>query len=395
MKYSAIIFLCGAVMLGSCHKHNAADDELRHHHHNHAESHKHSHEGHVHGEESEEAEAKPDDGEIVLSPAMAERFGVATDTIQAAPMAATIRATGVVLNTADGAAVVAAPAAGTLRIARGIMPGVKVAAGSVIASVNAQGVAGGDTNAAAKAALDAAKRELDRLEPLHAERLVTDDVYNAARAAYESARAAYSTRAEGGRAVSPIAGVITSLDAVQGQYVDAGQAIATVSASQRLQLRVDVPERRRSALAQVDGVNVRVPGSEAVVALKARRVAASNAMAASMPGYVPVYFEVDNDGTLAPGATVDAWLTAEAKGEPVISLPRTAVSEQQGRYYVYVRLDEDCYRKLPVTLGASDGVRVAVTSGLKGGEAVVTEGVSEVRLAETAGVVPEGHSHNH
>lgn len=49
-----------------------------------------------------------------------------------------------------------------------------------MATVNAQAVAGGDSNAAAKAALDAAKRELDRLEPLHADRLVTDDVYNAA-----------------------------------------------------------------------------------------------------------------------------------------------------------------------------------------------------------------------
>lgn len=393
MKHSAIILLCGAAMLGACHSHSEADDELRHHHHHHS----HGHEGQK-GHEGHESHVVADehaDGEIVLAPAMADRFGVKTDTVEAAPMVAAIRATGVVTNTADGAAVVSAPASGTLRMASGIMPGTRVGAGAVVATVNAQGVAGGDTNAAARAALDAARRELDRLEPLHAERLVTDDVYNAARAAYESARAAYSTRAEGGRAVSPIAGVITSVDAVQGQYVEAGAPIATVSVSQRLQLRVDVPERRRAALAQIDGVRVRVPGSETVVELKARRVAASTSMAASMPGYVPVYFEVENDGALAAGATVDAWLTAAGTGAPVLSLPRAAIAEQQGNYYVYVRLDEDCYRKQPVTLGASDGVRVAITSGLKGGEAVVTEGVTAVRLAETSGVVPEGHSHNH
>ena len=121
-------------------------------------------------------------------------------------------------------------------------------AGGHVATIDSRGVAGGDTNAAAKAALDAAQRELARLEPLHAERLVTDDVYNAARAAYESARAAYSSRADGGRAISPIAGTITSVDVAQGQYVEAGAPIATVSAAERLVLRVDVAERMRSRL---------------------------------------------------------------------------------------------------------------------------------------------------
>lgn len=399
MKHHACILLCAAALLTACHSHNAADDELRHHHHHHShEGHNHKgHEGHNHGTEAEKAatEEKHADGEIVLAAAMAERFGVAAEKIVPAPMKSTVRATGVVLDAADGSAVVAAPTAGIVRIAAGIMPGARLSAGQTVAVVNASGVAGGDTNAAAKAALDAARRELERLEPLHAERLVTDDVYNAARANYEGARAAYSNRAEGGRATSPIGGTIVSLDVKQGQYVDAGTPIATVSASRRLVLRVDVPERLRRDIGGVDGVNVRVPGTEDVVALNARRVTSAPAAPASMPGYVPVYFEVENDGALAPGVTVDAWLTSAGGDAPVLSVPRAAVAEQQGRHFVYVRIDDDCYMKLPVTLGASDGVRVRIKSGLNGGENVVTSGVTAVRLAETSGVVPEGHSHNH
>lgn len=63
--------------------------------------------------------------------------------------------------------------------------------------------------------------------------------------------------------------------------------------------------------------------------------------------------------------------------------------------FVFVKLDDECYTKVPVETGASDGRRVRVTSGLHGGETVVVEGAVTVRLAESSGVVPEGHSHNH
>ncbi|MDE6486566.1 MAG: efflux RND transporter periplasmic adaptor subunit [Muribaculaceae bacterium] len=391
MKHIADIMLgASLLLLTSCHSHSSADDELRHHHHHH----NHAHAGHAAENHTDDSE-KTDGDEIVLAPEMAGRFGVATDTVRPAPMAVTIRATGTVLDAPGGSAVVSAPAAGMVRFAAGVAPGARLRAGALVATIDSRGVVGGDAGAAAKAALDAAQRELARLEPLHAERLVTDDVYNAALAACESARAAYSSRADGGRAATPIAGTIISVDVAQGQYVEAGAPLAAVSAAERLVLRVDVAERMRSRLAAVDGVNVRVPGTEQVVALKGRRVVSGPAVSASMPGYVPVYFEFDNDGTIAPGAVVDAWLTEAGSGAPVISLPRTAIAEQQGSHFVYVRLDEDCYRKLPVRLGASDGVRVVVVSGLQGGENVVTSGVTAVRLAETSGVVPEGHSHNH
>lgn len=194
---------------------------------------------------------------------------------------------------------------------------------------------------------------------------------------------------------APITGTLTSLSVAQGQYVEAGAPIAVMSAATRLLLRVDVPERLRSRIAAADGVNIRVPGSEEIVTLAARRVASAPAVSASMPGYIPVYFEFDNDGSVAPGSALDAWLTSAGSGEAVLSVPRTAIAEQQGGYFVYVRTGDETYEKLPVRLGASDGMRVVIASGLKGGERVVTRGVTAVRLAETSGVVPEGHSHNH
>ena len=63
--------------------------------------------------------------------------------------------------------------------------------------------------------------------------------------------------------------------------------------------------------------------------------------------------------------------------------------------YVFVRIDDDCYRKLPVRTGSNDGQRIEILSGLDGGEDVVVTGTTTVRIAESSGVIPEGHNHNH
>ena len=78
-----------------------------------------------------------------------------------------------------------------------------------------------------------------------------------------------------------------------------------------------------------------------------------------------------------------------------MSVPAEALSEQQGDYFVYERLDEECYAKRRVEIGASDGMRVEIRSGVEPGTLIVGKGVTTVRLAETGSNIPEGHSHNH
>jgi len=97
---------------------------------------------------------------------------------------------------------------------------------------------------------------------------------------------------------------------------------------------------------------------------------------------------------VASGSWVEVWLLgAETTAE--VSIPRSAITEQQGLYFVYVRVAEEVYERREVTLGADDGARVLVTKGVKSGDAVVTRGAVQVRLAAMSGIIPEGHSHSH
>ena len=74
-------------------------------------------------------------------------------------------------------------------------------------------------------------------------------------------------------------------------------------------------------------------------------------------------------------------------------VPITAISEQQGLYYVYVQLDEECYQRREVELGADDGLRVRILSGLEPGERVVTRGAVNLKMASASGAIPHGHEH--
>lgn len=344
--------------------------------------------GHTDGAHAPAAEDDADGhGELIeLADEQAARLGVEVDTIQPGEFADAIRCSGVIERSAADAATATAPAAGIVTLAPGITVGATVGRGALIATVNPSAVSGGDQNRAAKAALDAARREVERLTPLMADRLATAAEYNAAVAAYEAAKAAYSPAAGTGRVVAPRAGVITAVAAADGTYVQPGQAVATVAGDNRLTLHAEITGDNAPRLASITDARI---GDFTLSRHGGRKEGVS-----SENGYACIFFSFDNDGSRLPGSGVEVYLLGVAR-PGVIAVPLGAISEQQGEYYVYLKHSPGHYEKAPVSLGASDGLRVEITSGLKGGETVVTAGATTVRLAESSGAVPEGHSHSH
>ena len=109
---------------------------------------------------------------------------------------------------------------------------------------------------------------------------------------------------------------------------------------------------------------------------------------------MPVYFSAGRTPGLVAGTTFTAYLLGTPRHD-VVSVPSTAISEQQGDYFVYEQLDDECYAKRRVDIGATDGQRVEITQGIAPGTPIVVKGVTTIRLAETGSNIPEGHTHNH
>ncbi|MCM1075784.1 MAG: efflux RND transporter periplasmic adaptor subunit [Bacteroides sp.] len=335
--------------------------------------------------------------DIVMSPADASRFGVEVDVVRKVPFSETVKVSGEILPAASDRAVVAAPTAGIVRLAGGVEVGKTIGGNETVASISAGNVSGGDANRTAKATLDAAKRELDRITPLLADGIVTKKDYNDALRAYEEAKSAYSPVAATGRASSPITGIISELLVNDGSYVEAGQPIATVARSQRLTLKALLPARYSDILPRIVSANIRPSHSESVFDLSDRGgklLSSSSSAADATPGYTPVYFTFDNRGDIVPGSPTEVFLVGAQRSD-VLTVPLSAISEQQGEKFVYVKEDDHAYEKRPVKVGRNDGLRVEILDGISEGDSIVSSGTTFVRLAETSTVVPEGHSHSH
>lgn len=349
------------------------------------------------GQRVESEEHRHSDNEIVVSPDDASRFGIEVEKVSPSKFSEVVKVMGEILPAASDQAVVSAPTSGVVTLSKGITKGKSVRVGERVASVSAKGITGGDQNEAAKVNLDAAKRELDRITPLLADGIVTKKDYNEALQAYESAKAAYSSRAAGGVATSPISGVIGEIMVVDGTYVEAGQAIATVARSTRLTLKALLPQKYISFLPVIETANIIPAQTGNVISLKeygGKLMSSAVASGNDVQGYIPVYFSFDNNGLVTPGSPSDVYLVGRAKAE-ALTVPVSAISEQMGETFVYVKKDAHGYEKRAVKIGKNDGMRAEITDGIAVGDSVVINGVSFVRLAETSTVVPEGHSHSH
>ena len=104
-------------------------------------------------------------------------------------------------------------------------------------------------------------------------------------------------------------------------------------------------------------------------------------------------FDFKNDGRIVPGSYAQVYLLG-AERSNVVSVPLSAVTEEQGYYFVYVKAHEEHFEKRRVELGQQNGAAVEIKSGLKPGESVVVEGAVLVKLAANTGAIPEGHHHH-
>ena len=116
---------------------------------------------------------------------------------------------------------------------------------------------------------------------------------------------------------------------------------------------------------------------------------------AASTGYIPVFFEFDNNSKFASGSFAEVYLISSSQSNG-LSVPASAITEELGTNYVYVKTGPESYEKRLVKLGESDGKNTEIVNGLKEGENVVTEGVMFVKLAGNSTEIPDGcsgHSH--
>lgn len=397
-----------AFLLGACgnheghnHEHDGHDHEAEGH--NHQEEAAHGHEDHEHEGHNHEAEAESHAGhsdEIILSKEKAAAAGVTAEVVQPGTFYNVITTNGHILAAQGDETVVTANVAGIVSFDRPVTEGMQVSKNGTLFTLVSEHLQDGDPVKRARIAYETAKEELERAEKLVEQKIVSQKDFNSIKERYENARIAYEALApnagqEGVAIKAPIGGYLKSCLVKEGDYVSVGQPVASITQNRKLYLRADVSERYYGVLSTIRSANFKPSYSEETFSLKELdgRLLSYGKATDDAAYYIPVTFEFANRGNIVPGAFAEVYLLSDER-QNVISLPVSAITEEQGLNFVYIQLDETCYKKQEVTLGCTDGNRVEITSGLKGGESVVTQGAIHVKLASASNAIP-AHSHSH
>lgn len=393
--------ILAATLLSACNSSSQADhheaEEQHEHTHDH-DDHDHDHD-HDHDSDSDSDNKEVTD-EIHFTQAQAQAAELAVEEVRPAPFSHVIRTSGQILSAQGDEATIVATANGIVSFAGASMAeGRAVRSGESVVTISSRNLPDGDPNAKATILYQSARREYERAEKLVKDQIISTKEYEQIRREYETAKTAYEAQASGlvpggVRVTAPIGGYIKNLMVNQGDYVSVGQPIATVSQNRRLQLRAEVSEPYFRYIREVRTANFKTSYDNRVYNLSALngKLLSYGRAAGGQSFYLPVTFEFDNVGDIVPGSFVTVYLLSAVQ-ESVLSVPVSAVTEEQGLYFVYLQLDAEGYRKQEVKLGPSDGERVQVLSGIKEGDSVVTRGVYQVKLAAIASVMPEGHTH--
>ena len=375
---------------GHDHGHDHDHDHDRKHEHNHQDDHDHEHDHSAHT-----------DG-IRFTKEQAKAVGLVTETVAPGTFRQVIKTSGHIQPSQGDEAIIVATSNGIVSFVNpSISDGAAIGSGQAIVTISARNLLDGDPSAKAKIEYETALAELKRTEGLIKDTIVSAKEYEQVKLRYETAKNAYEAQSGnaspmGVRVTSPISGYLKNRFVGQGEYVSVGQPIATVSQNKRLQLKAEVSENYFSNLKAITGANFKMAYDKTVYKLSDMngRLLSFGKASDGQSFYIPVTFEFDNIGDIIPGAFAEVYLLS-IPHENVLSVPLSALTEEQGLYFVYLELHEEEYKKQEVTIGQDDGERIQILTGLAAGDKVVTKGVYQVKLAAISSVMPEGHTHNH
>ena len=364
------------------------------------EEHEHDHEMH-HEEEEAHAHEAHGAGEVVFKKQDAEAIGLQTQTVQPGVFSEVIKTSGQIQSAQGSETVLVATVPGVVTLGdTRFVDGTAVRKGQPVLSLASNTLSDGDVATRVKNAYQTAKQEFERMEQLIGDKIVSQKDYEQARLTYENAKVAYDAiqgkqSVRGVAVTAPMTGFLKNILVKEGDYVTVGQPLATISQNNRLLLRADVSEKNYARLPMIRSAHFKTPYDDKVYKLDDLdgRLLSYGKSSGNNSFYIPVLFEFDNKGAVIAGSYVEVYLLGKLM-EQVLSVPTSALVEEQGLYCVYLRLDEDCYKKQYVTLGADNGETVQILSGLKAGDEVVTKGAYQIKLASASNAIP-AHTHHH
>jgi membrane fusion protein (multidrug efflux system) len=252
--------------------------------------------------------------------------------------------------------------------------------------------------AAAEARVEQARRNAARLKPLYAEKAVSQKEYDDAvsgeliGAADVKAAKARLTEArlnlEYTKVEAPVSGITTRALPSEGTLVSGPNVLLTsVVQVDPIWVNFGIPDNEQARLQKdAEAGRISLPKNFEVELRLADgsmypakgRVSFSDVRISPATGTREVRAELPNpEGVLRPGQFVRVILHGATRPKAV-TVPQRAVLEGPQGKFVYVVNEKSVAEARPVQAGEWSGERWVITSGLEGGERVITDGVMKI-----------------
>ncbi|MPZ78784.1 MAG: efflux RND transporter periplasmic adaptor subunit [Deltaproteobacteria bacterium] len=347
------------------------------------------------------------------------RMDFATDAVGEKDLSVLLKMTAEVKPAAAGQVQIVAPVAGRVMIAaRGVpVPGQKVKQGEDLAVIlplpgKNRVELDADTRAV-NSELEAAEKELQRVEELYKDKIVarkrleqSQTEVAVRKARLDAARSQLSLLdgsekfASGSRGQfslrSPISGTIVAASMTPGAQVEAGQNLLSVIDLDRLWIEGrlfedDIPKVWKFERGSFSTAALSEPFI--LIQPKTRLVSIGSVIDPATRS-IPFILEARNDeGRLKIGLQGDL---AVQTGEKIrgIAIPINAVVDDKGVAVAFVQAEGETFERRELELGIRSEGYAEVKSGLKVDERVVTNGAYRVHLASLSSAIP-AHGHGH
>ena len=344
------------------------------------------------------------ESEIVYLKEQAWKVAFANTKAVRTPFAEIIKTTGHILAAQGDEVIITANSTGIITFGNSKKQiGSAVKSGETLFSIVGGGLTQNNINlefANAKAEFEKSKAAYERAQQLITAQVISTKEFQEIELDYKNAKTHFNSISKnytgnGKKITTPLTGFIKNLQVTEGQYVELGQAIASVSQNQRLMLKAEVPQKHYTKLGSIASANFITAYDNKVYdtdSLNGQLISYGKSTD-QHAFYIPVNFEIDNKGDIIPGSYIEIYLKTTAINN-VLTIPLSSLMEEQGHYYAFVQTSGEGFEKRNLELGISDGIHIQVISGIKENERVVSTGAYQIKLATISGKMPE-HGHEH
>ncbi len=228
--------------------------------------------------------------------------------------------------------------------------------------------------ATAGVAASAADLAFARARRLRADGLVGNAEVESARAAALSAGATRASLASMAGAIAlraPIGGTVESIGASPGQLVGPGTPVATLVKSGDLRARFGIdPDVARQIQ---PGSAIQIEGAQGAASFTVP-VLSIDRIVDAVTKQASLFVRIPAQARIGAGESLTGRLVLSGT-DAGITLPYAALLDDGGQPYVYV-IDKSVARRRDIVAGSKMGERIGVTSGLKPGEVIATDGLT-------------------